>query len=91
MKRTGNPSLLRSQDSADFKTKLVAALLRGALIQAQLASELGVHPVQIKSLNREALEGFSGVFVAHVVRMQQEREAVDSRRDGGQAVHLEKR
>lgn len=52
----------RRQHSAEFKVKVVLAALREDRTQSQLASESGVHPLQITAWKRQALEALPAVF-----------------------------
>lgn len=78
-KSTGNSSPRRRRISADFKAKVVLAALRGDRTQSELASEFGIHPVQITAWKKQALQALPVVFGEKAVRTQEEREKVEQR------------
>ena len=47
----------RNYYSASKKSKIAIAAIEGKLTQAQLTSEYGVHPTQIKEWKQTALKG----------------------------------
>ena len=53
---------MRKQHSAQFKAKTVIEAIRGARPVNELASQYGVHPVQIAYWKKQALEGLPGIF-----------------------------
>ncbi|CAN5569953.1 hypothetical protein BH20VER1_BH20VER1_18820 [soil metagenome] len=57
---TGKKS--RRRHSAEFKTRVAAAALREDKTQGQLASEYGVHPLQISAWKKQALEAMPATF-----------------------------
>ena len=52
----------RRRHSAEFKTKVVLAALREDKTQSQLASEYGIHPLQITQWKKAAIEAMPTVF-----------------------------
>ena len=53
----------KTQRTPAFKKKVVLEALREDKTLTQLASEHGVHPMQITQWKREALEGMESLFV----------------------------
>lgn len=54
----------RRRHSQEFKAKVALEALKGQKTLNDLASEYGVHPVQIAQWKRQAQEGLSGVFAS---------------------------
>lgn len=52
----------RRRHSAEFKAKVVLAALREDKTQSQLASELGVHPLQITQWKKVVLQAMPEIF-----------------------------
>ena len=52
----------RRRHSSEFKAKVALEALKGQKTLNELASEFGVHPVQIAQWKRQAHEGLVGVF-----------------------------
>jgi transposase len=52
----------RNYYTASKKSKIAIAAIEGKLTQAQLTSEYGVHPTQIKAWKQTALQAISDVF-----------------------------
>lgn len=52
----------RNYYTASKKSKIALAAIEGKLTQAQLTSEYGVHPTQIKSWKQTALQAISDAF-----------------------------
>jgi transposase len=74
-----NASPKRRRHSAEFKTKVVVAALREDKTQSQLASEFGVHPMQITQWKRQALEMLPEIFGAQRQRSLAEQEELERR------------
>ena len=53
---------MRRRHSAKFKVDVVLEALRERKTLAELASERGVHPVQISQWKKQAIEGLPDVF-----------------------------
>ncbi len=53
---------MRKQHSAAFKADLIVEVLKEEKTMAQLASEHGVHPVQLSQWKAAALKGLPAVF-----------------------------
>ena len=54
--------MMRKQHSPQFKAKVVLAALQGTRPVSELASQFGVHPVQIAHWKRQAVEGVPTLF-----------------------------
>lgn len=52
----------RKRFSKEFKAKVALEAIRGHKTSAELASEYGVHPTQIGSWKKQALQGIPGLF-----------------------------
>lgn len=52
----------RTYYTASKKSKIALAAIEGKLTQAQITSEYGVHPTQIKAWKQIALQAISDVF-----------------------------
>jgi transposase-like protein len=52
----------RRRHSNEFKAQVALEALKGQKTLNELASEFGVHPVQIAQWKRQAQEGMSGLF-----------------------------
>ncbi|CCD08736.1 Transposase IS3/IS911 family protein [Legionella pneumophila subsp. pneumophila] len=52
----------RNYYTASKKSKIAVAAIEGKLTQAQLTSEYGVHPTQIKAWKQMALQAISDAF-----------------------------
>lgn len=52
----------RRLHSAQFKAKVALEAIRGIKTSSELASEYGVHPVQISHWKKQALEGMNQIF-----------------------------
>lgn len=53
---------VRRRHSNEFKAQVALEALKGQKTLNELASEFGVHPVQIAQWKRQAQEGMSGLF-----------------------------
>lgn len=74
--------------SAAFKAKVALEAFKGEKTVAELASEFGVHPVQISKWKRQFLEGASEVFSEGSARSREaelKRELDEAHRQLGQA------
>jgi transposase-like protein len=67
----------RRRHSAEFKTKVVLAALREDKTQAQLASEFGIHPLQITQWKKAAVESLPEAFGAQRGRTVVEQEELE--------------
>jgi transposase-like protein len=54
---------MKKQYSPEFKAKVVQEVLKEEKTMAQIASEYGVHPVQLSQWKKTALENLASVFV----------------------------
>jgi transposase-like protein len=52
----------RKRHSKAFKAKVALAAIRGDKTQAELASQFGVHAMQISTWKRQALDGLVEIF-----------------------------
>ena len=55
---------VRRRHSNEFKAQVALEALKGQKTLNELASEFGVHPVQIAQWKRQAQEGMSGLFAS---------------------------
>ena len=53
---------LRRKHSPEFKVKAVVEAIRGQRTLNEIASEMGVHPLQISQWKKQALEALPGAF-----------------------------
>lgn len=53
---------IKRQHSAEFKTSVVLEILKGEKTVAQISSQYGVHPTQIKRWKDRAVSGIKGFF-----------------------------
>ncbi len=53
---------LRKRHSKEFKAKVAIEAIRGMKTASEIASEYGVHPVQITQWKKQLLEGSPGLF-----------------------------
>ena len=67
----------RRRHSAEFKAKVVLAALREDKTQSQLASEFGIHPLQITQWKKVVLESLPEIFGAHRARTVAEQEELE--------------
>jgi transposase-like protein len=67
----------RRRHSAEFKTKVVLAALREDKTQSQLASEFGIHPLQITQWKKVVLESLPEIFGAQRARTVAEQEELE--------------
>jgi transposase-like protein len=66
----------RRRHSSEFKAKVALEALKGQKTLNELASEYGVHPVQIAQWKRQAQEGLAGVFESPKSRHERVDEAL---------------
>lgn len=52
----------RRRHSSEFKAKVALEALKGQKTLSELASEYGVHPVQIAQWKRQVQDGLTGIF-----------------------------
>ena len=52
----------RRVHTSEFKAKVALEAIRGIKTSSELASEYGVHPVQISAWKKQVLEGISDIF-----------------------------
>jgi transposase-like protein len=78
MKRPGTTAK-RRRHSAEFKAKVVLAALREDRTQAQLASEFGLHPLQITQWKKVAVQTLPEVFGAQRGRTAAEQAELEGR------------
>lgn len=69
----------RRRHSAEFKVKVVLAALREDKTQSQLASEFGIHPLQITAWKRQAVETMPEAFGARRERTAAEQAELERR------------
>lgn len=67
---------VRRRHSSAFKAKVAVEALKGAKTLNELATEFGVHPVQIAQWKKHALEGLPGVFEGATNRREQADQAL---------------
>ncbi len=78
MKRTKTVGK-RRRHSAEFKVKVVLAALREDKTQSQLASEFGIHPLQITAWKKQAVETMPEGFGARRERTAAEQAELERR------------
>ena len=69
----------RRRFSAEFKVKVVLAALREDKTQSQLASEFGIHPLQITAWKKQMIEVLPEVFGAKRARSESEQSELERR------------
>lgn len=69
----------RRRHSAEFKVKVVLAALREDKTQSQLASEFGIHPLQISAWKKQAVETMPENFGARRERTAAEQAELEQR------------
>lgn len=67
----------RRRHSAEFKTQVVLAALREDKTQSQLASEFGIHPLQITQWKKVAIDSLPEVFGAQRGRTEAEQQELE--------------
>lgn len=75
--KTARTTNRRRRHSAEFKTKVVLAALREDKTQGQLASEFGIHPLQITQWKKVVVESLPEVFGAQRGRTAAEQEELE--------------
>jgi putative transposase len=68
--------MTRKQHSGQFKAKVVVEAIRGQKTVNELATQYGVHPVQISQWKRQALDGLPGGLVNGRGRKAKEEHAL---------------
>jgi len=68
----------RRQHSAEFKAKVALEAIRGERALNELATEYGVHPVQITQWKRLALEELPKIFSSRRGAQSKEEDALKS-------------
>lgn len=66
----------RKRHSSEFKAQVALEALKGQKTLNELASEYGVHPVQIAQWKRQAQDGLSGVFARPHPRQDHDEQAL---------------
>jgi len=66
----------RNNYSAEFKTKVALAAIKGDKTINEIASVYGVHPNQVMNWKRQAVEALPEFFSSKRVRVTQEEEQV---------------
>jgi transposase-like protein len=69
----------RRRHSAEFKVKVVLAALREDKTQSQLASEFGIHPLQITAWKKQAVATMPEGFGARRARTAAEQAELERR------------
>lgn len=69
----------RRRHSAEFKARVALAALREDKTQSQLASEFGVHPLQITAWKKAAVQSMPEVFGAQRGRSPLDQEELERR------------
>jgi len=64
----------RKRHSAEFKARVALEALRGDKTVQEIAAKHKVHPNQVSSWKRQAIDGLSGVFSNGADRERQDRE-----------------
>jgi transposase-like protein len=62
MKEQSEMAQQRRLHTAEFKARVALEAIRGIKTSSELASEYGVHPVQISHWKKLALEGMTEIF-----------------------------
>jgi putative transposase len=67
---------VRRRHSSEFKAKVALEAMKGQKTLNELASEYGVHPVQITQWKKQALDGMPTLFEGAATGKQQADEAL---------------
>ncbi len=70
---------LRKQPTAEFKAQVAVEAIRGDQTLNELASQYGVHPMQVAQWKRQALAALPEVFASRRARAAEEAEALQAR------------
>lgn len=69
----------RKSRSAEFKGKVALEALKGLKTVNELASEYGVHPVQISQWKKQLQEGVAGIFSRSQSKRPAEEESLKAK------------
>ena len=69
---------MRRHDDAAFKAKVALEAVKGEKTMAQIASEFGVHPNQIRQWRQHLLEMLPGLFSDRRKRVEKDREELEA-------------
>lgn len=69
---------LRRQHSSAFKAKVALEAVKGEKSIAQLSSEFGVHPNQIRQWKKQLLQELPGIFSKKRKRIEKDAEQLES-------------
>jgi len=69
---------LRRQHSSAFKAKVALEAIKGEKSIAQLSSEFGVHPNQIRQWKKQLLQELPGIFSKKRKRAEKDAEQLES-------------
>lgn len=69
---------LRRQHSSAFKAKVSLEAIKGEKSIAQLSSEFGVHPNQIRQWKKQLLQELPGIFSKKRKRAEKDAEQLES-------------
>jgi len=64
---------MKKQYTAEFKAQIVKEILKEEKTMAQIASEYGVHPVQLSQWKKIALDNLSAVFADERKAVKQQK------------------
>ena len=70
---------VRKQHPAEFKAQVAVEAIRGYQTLNEVASQYGVHPVQVAQWKRQALAALPEVFASRRARAAEEAEALQAR------------